>query len=102
MHSNIQRFNPPVSSKSSENEEVLSEEENRQEISREKNEEIMKKTEEIKKKSEKRVNLKGYYVVEKILDKKQDEEGWKYKIKWMNYPMSQCNNLLKIYGLYCL
>jgi len=34
--------------------------------------------------------LKGYYVIEKILDKKKDEKGWKYKIKWKDYPMTQC------------
>ena len=96
MRSNIEAFNPLNDSKSSENEEVSSLDQNPQETTQEKDEQIKKKTEEIKKKSEKRVNLKGYYVVEKILDKKLDEEGWKYKIKWMNYPMSQCNNEYKI------
>lgn len=50
--------------------------------------------EEEKSTSKDKQNLKGYYVVEKILDKKwsESEKQWKYKIKWMNYPMSQCIN----------
>ena len=33
--------------------------------------------------------LKGFYIVEKILDKKNTKDGVKYKIKWMNWPLDQ-------------
>ena len=36
--------------------------------------------------------LKGYYVIEKILDKRKENGEWKYKIKWKDYPVEQCNN----------
>lgn len=42
-------------------------------------------------KSENSQNLKGFYLIEKILGKKIDEDGEiKYKIKWMNFPQNQC------------
>lgn len=56
--------------------------------------------------SNKKLTMKGYYVVEKILAKKIDKDGVKYKIKWQNYPKNQCKftifiqislNLLDIY-----
>lgn len=34
--------------------------------------------------------LKGFYVIEEILDKKKDIGGWKYKIKWMGYSINEC------------
>ena len=34
--------------------------------------------------------LKGYYVIEKILDKRKEDGVWKYKIKWKDYPIEQC------------
>ena len=53
-------------------------------------EEERSKKEDESQKSKNLSTLKGYYVVEKILDKRKDEEGWKYKIKWMGYPKNQC------------
>lgn len=34
--------------------------------------------------------LKNFYIVEKILDKKLFDGQWQYKVKWLNYPLSQC------------
>ena len=35
-------------------------------------------------------NMKDFYIVEKILDKKVMDGMYKYKVKWLNYPLSQC------------
>ena len=55
-----------------------------------------------KSKSNKKSVLKGYYVVEKILDKRKDQDGWKYKIKWMGYPTTECieTKYLNVYLLF--
>lgn len=35
-------------------------------------------------------SLKDFYIVEKILDKKIVDGVFRYKIKWLNYPMTDC------------
>jgi len=47
-----------------------------------------------KSQSKKSSNLKNYFIVEKILDKKIEKNRLKYKIKWLNYPMNQCKFFL--------
>ena len=44
--------------------------------------------------------LKGFYIVEKILDKKNTKQGLKYKIKWMNFPMEQSIFFLLFFKFY--
>lgn len=35
-------------------------------------------------------NMKDFYIVEKILDKRFVDGEFKYKVKWLNYPSNQC------------
>lgn len=42
-----------------------------------------------KNKNQEASTLKGFYIVEKILDRKKTKEGLKYKIKWLNFSMEQ-------------